>query len=127
MYTKTLYKYYDDFGLIISEVKPAVEYETMCRLIPAPGCLLTQDFKTFYTVIDCEEAMVCTYVEVLESESIPVTETESEQDRVLDVLLLAVDELYTITSDTASPSPLSLVSIRQQIVDLIIARNLKGD
>lgn len=127
MYTKTLYKYYNDFGLIISEVKPAVEYETMCRLIPAPGCLLTQDFKTFYSVVDCEEEMICTYVEVLESESIPVAETESEQDRVLDVLLLAVDELYAITSDTASPSPLSLVSIRQQIIDLIIARNLKGD
>ena len=52
----TLYRYKREGGIIVSPIKPEVEYTERIRLVADDGKSLTKDGEQLYKVIDVESA-----------------------------------------------------------------------
>lgn len=104
MFKKDIYKYKDEWGrVVISPYKPEVECEHMYRLIAQSEDYRVTDYITFTSCIDIQEKDLELWVEVHKDDlETPVSQNEEVFDRIdthdeiIDVNMLAIDELFTI-------------------------------
>ena len=106
MFKKDIYKYKDERGrVIISPYKPEVEYEHMFRLIAQSEDYRLTDYITIASCIDIQEKDLELWVEVHKDDlETPVSQNEEvlnrldTHDKIIDVNMLALDEL-SVTHD----------------------------
>ena len=104
MFKKDIYKYKNEQGrVVISPYKPEVEYEHMYRLIAQSEDYRLTDYNIVTSCIDIQEKDLELWVEVHKDDlETPVSQNEEvlnrldTHDKIIDVNMLAIDELFTI-------------------------------
>lgn len=104
MFKKDIYKYKDEQGrVVISPYKPEVECEHMFRLIAQSEDYRVTNYVTFTSCVDIQEKDLELWVEVHKDDlETPVSQNEEvfnrldTHDEIIDVNMLAIDELFTI-------------------------------
>ena len=104
MFKKDIYKYKDDKGrTIISPYRPNCEYEHMYRLIAQSEDYRLTNYVIFTQCVDIREKDLELWVEVHKDDlETPVSQNEEvlnrldTHDKIIDVNMLAIDELFTI-------------------------------
>lgn len=104
MFKKDIYKYKNEQGrVVISPYKPEVEYEHMYRLIAQSEDYRLTDYNIVASCIDIQEKDLELWMEVHKDDlETPVSQNEEvfsrldTHDKIIDVNMLAIDELFTI-------------------------------
>ena len=145
MYKKDIYKYRNEYGgITISPYKPDVEYEHMYRLIARSDDFLLTDFVIYTTCVDVAEEDVQLWHEVHKDDlETPISQNEevkqsieeiksvnSAQDEIIDMTMLALDEMFEMFEPMLSSSIKSMSlnneEVRNPMVELYVVMIQRG-
>ena len=137
MFKKDIYKYKNEQGrVVISPYKPEVEYEHMYRLIAQSEDYRLTDYNIVTSCIDIQEKDLELWVEVHKDDlETPVSQNEEvlnrldTHDKIIDVNMLAIDELFTILEplmvETYSMNEKMEVNPMVELYVVMVQRGLK--
>ena len=145
MYKKDIYKYRNEYGgITISPYKPDVEYEHMYRLIAQSEDYRLTNYTIFTQCIDVQEKDLELWFEVHKDDlETPISQNEevkqsieeiksvnSIQDEIIDMTMLALDEMFEmfepILSLSISSMSLNNKEVNNPMVELYVVMIQRG-
>ena len=145
MFKKDIYKYKDEKGrTMISPYKPNVEYEHMYRLIAQSGEYRLTNYSMVTQVVDIQEKDLELWFEVHKDDlETPISQNEevkqsieeiksvnSIQDEIIDMTMLALDEMFEMFEPMLSSSIKSMSlnneEVRNPMVELYVVMIQRG-
>ena len=145
MFKKDIYKYKDEKGrTMISPYKPNVEYEHMYRLIAQSNEYRLTNYSIVTQVVDIQEKDLELWFEVHKDDlETPISQNEevkqsieeiksvnSVQDEIIDMTMLALDEMFEMFEPMLSSSIKSMSlnneEVRNPMVELYVVMIQRG-
>ena len=145
MFKKDIYKYKDEKGrTMISPYKPNVEYEHMYRLIAQSDEYRLTNYSIVTQVVDIQEKDLELWFEVHKDDlETPISQNEevkqsieeiksvnSVQDEIIDMTMLALDEMFEMFEPMLSSSIKSMSlnneEVRNPMVELYVVMIQRG-
>lgn len=145
MFKKDIYKYKDEKGrTVISPYKPNVEYEHMYRLIARSDEYRLTNYSIVTQVVDIQEKDLELWFEVHKDDlETPISQNEevkqsieeiksvnSVQDEIIDMTMLALDEMFEMFEPMLSSSIKSMSlnneEVRNPMVELYVVMIQRG-
>ena len=145
MFKKDIYKYKDEKGrTVISPYKPNVEYEHMYRLIAQSDEYRLTNYSIVTQVVDIQEKDLELWFEVHKDDlETPISQNEevkqsieeiksvnSVQDEIIDMTMLALDEMFEMFEPMLSSSIKSMSlnneEVRNPMVELYVVMIQRG-
>ena len=145
MFKKDIYKYKDEKGrTMISPYKPNVEYEHMYRLIAQSDEYRLTNYSIVTQVVDIQEKDLELWFEVHKDDlETPISQNEevkqsieeiksvnSAQDEIIDMTMLALDEMFEMFEPMLSSSIKSMSlnneEVRNPMVELYVVMIQRG-
>ena len=145
MFKKDIYKYKDEKGrTVVSPYKPPCEYEHMYRLIAQSEDYRLTDYTIFTQCIDIQEKDLELWFEVHKDDlETPISQNEevkqsieeiksvnSTQDEIIDMTMLALDEIFELfepmLSLSISSMSLNNKEVNNPMVELYVVMIQRG-